>query len=734
MLADQLKQCEALLREKGVDTSKLRQRNAPVAGARPRSRHSEAVVSTEFRFQLPPTGVSEPSPSRDEAQAVHGPARVRFTNVLWASVVEEGALEEEFVNDAGDDETLYDGDCDFVLVNQPTPSSESVHPPPAVIRQLWCIFRENVDPLTKIVHVPTVGPAVERAASNIAAVPRAFEALLFAMYSAAVMSLKDDDECTQRLGEPRHVLLTRYVAATKAALARVRFMGTTNFVVLQALLIHLIAVRATSEPRALWSLTGTAVRIAEGMGLDRDGTHLGLSPFETEMRRRVWWQLKMNDFQVAELCGRPKFHDLHTGGAATKWPSNIDDDQLHPAMEWDVLLPTQTEQKRATDAVFLSLKCEFLKLAAERVATLRRARAASDPWDLYTPQEGGNDAANMEGSFCDAEERLESRYLRYCDPSQPLHLMAMLMARCAISILRFMAHHPRRWTNGAPSPVSERERQWVWNVCLQILDRQNMLQSSPHLRQFAWYAPHCRQWHAIIHVLDTLRAEEPLAADADRAWSLVARTYENNPDMTLDMRKPIHVAVANLCLQAYSKYEAAVESGRLTSSSLSSVRPVAERLRHQREAARAKKQKQQENRKTLSTVTTGATRANMPGNDLIPAPGQETGVSSSCNTLQHAQQLELPTQMTSADIPFSRPSAAMDKDVFWFSYGLDTSYANDTAAAGMDVDVLLGQGSSIGDDATNMVSWDQWDSWVMGSSTTRGQDSREDFATIGFLG
>ena len=61
-------------------------------------------------------------------------------------------------------------------------------------------------------------------------------------------------------------------------------MGTTSLVVLQALVLHLLSVRDIYEPRAVWSLTGVAVRIAQGMGLERDGVFLGLPPFETEMR------------------------------------------------------------------------------------------------------------------------------------------------------------------------------------------------------------------------------------------------------------------------------------------------------------------------------------------------------------------------------------------------------------------------------------------------------------------
>jgi hypothetical protein len=46
------------------------------------------------------------------------------------------------------------------------------------------------------------------------------------------------------------------------------------------------------------------------MGMHLDGILLGLSPFETEIRRRIWWQLRMYDFRAAELSGQAKFRDF----------------------------------------------------------------------------------------------------------------------------------------------------------------------------------------------------------------------------------------------------------------------------------------------------------------------------------------------------------------------------------------------------------------------------------------
>jgi hypothetical protein len=53
--------------------------------------------------------------------------------------------------------------------------------------------------------------------------------------------------------------------------------------------------------QSLWSLMGLAVCNAEKLGMHRDGTLLGLSPFETEERRRLWWQMQHINLGLAVI-------------------------------------------------------------------------------------------------------------------------------------------------------------------------------------------------------------------------------------------------------------------------------------------------------------------------------------------------------------------------------------------------------------------------------------------------
>jgi Fungal specific transcription factor domain len=610
---------------------------------------------------------------------------------------------EDSSDDASDLETSGD-DFGFVLSSQPKSNARSRHPPPERIHQLWQIFIENVDPLTKVVHVPTLRPAIQRAASNIGTIPRSFEALLFAIYGAAVMSLKDD-ECKQRLYEPRKTLLLRYISATKAALSRAKFMGTISVVVLQALVLHLLSVRDIYEPRVVWSLTGVAVRIAQGMGLDRDGVSLGLPPFEAEMRRRIWWLLKTHDFRTAELCGLAKFRDFDTGAESTKWPTNVNDDQLYPGMSSLV-----AESNTLTDVVFVALRYELANFAAGRIARFRQQGKNSSQWDLHA---SGSDKVEIDKAFREVEEILEMKYLRYCDPSQPLHLMTMLMARSAMNVVRFLTHHPRRWAGIEQTPLSE--RQWIWEISIKLLEQYNMVQSNPQLKQFAWHAAYFLHWHAFIHVLDTLRAN-PLMADAEKVWQLVGNTYENNPDMVFDTKKPIHVAVGNLCLKAYSAREAALQNGNICPP------PTPQfvlQLRQQHEVAKAKRQaRDAKSSQPGDPVSHGQADAR----DMGPRP--DAGVIYSNDTLEstHLQQ-----STTSRPPSPTQPGGATEGDPFWFINGFDDSQAgNLNDVMNLDPDFMLAQDDIVEDSATQTITWEQWDAWLTDSNVIRPLSSARD--------
>ena len=170
----------------------------------------------------------------------------------------------------------------------------SLHPPPDQIRLLWEIFVKRIDPLAKILHKPTVTTIITRITENPEALERldkGKEALIFAIYFSAATSMTDE-ELEAGLGSNKKTMMARYRQAAENTLMNANFLSTQEFVTLQAFLLYLACVRWSEDTRMVWTLTGLAIRIAQSLGLHRDGEHFPeLSSFDKEMRRRVWWQL-----------------------------------------------------------------------------------------------------------------------------------------------------------------------------------------------------------------------------------------------------------------------------------------------------------------------------------------------------------------------------------------------------------------------------------------------------------
>jgi hypothetical protein len=179
---------------------------------------------------------------------------------------------------------------------------QSLHPPEPQARQYWEVYKENVDPLVKVLHIPTFEPVLYDAVAHNDKVGKGLEALLFAIYYGAVTSTTAED-CIQRWGEDRTTLLNRYRVGLEQGLARANFLYCDEIIVLQAFVVFLILLRRNDDARKIWTLTGLVVRIAQTLGIHRDGSHFGLPPFEIELRRRLWWQVCILDARSSEDHG-----------------------------------------------------------------------------------------------------------------------------------------------------------------------------------------------------------------------------------------------------------------------------------------------------------------------------------------------------------------------------------------------------------------------------------------------
>jgi hypothetical protein len=110
------------------------------------------------------------------------------------------------------------------------------------------------------------------------------ESLILAICFAAVVSMTPQ-KCLSVLGEDHDICINEYSIAVRRALGKANIISTQDIRVLQASVLFLLCLRRCGDSRLVWAEAAIVVRVAQRLGVHRDGEHLDLSPFEAEMRR-----------------------------------------------------------------------------------------------------------------------------------------------------------------------------------------------------------------------------------------------------------------------------------------------------------------------------------------------------------------------------------------------------------------------------------------------------------------
>lgn len=116
---------------------------------------------------------------------------------------------------------------------------EKLRPSPGQVFSLWQVYLDRVNPLTKLIHAPTLQPHLVEATSGSQNLPKNVEALLFSIYSMATISLTES-ECSSILGSSKDAALGRFSAGVRITLLRVEFLKSHDLTTLQALVLHLV--------------------------------------------------------------------------------------------------------------------------------------------------------------------------------------------------------------------------------------------------------------------------------------------------------------------------------------------------------------------------------------------------------------------------------------------------------------------------------------------------------------
>ena len=435
----------------------------------------------------------------------------------------------------------------------PTPSLQSIfsvikpeihdlHPEPKHIYRLWQIYVETVNPLMKVVHVPTLQQRVLEASWNPRNVSKPLTAILFAIYTLAVTSISSKD-CQDSFGETRGDLLTRYRTATLRALVAADILTTNDFEVLQALVLFLFA---DPESELTTTLAGAAIRLGQKMGLHRDNNHLKISFFEKELRVRLWWQLHGLDSRnrfVGTPGAKPP-RPPHSEFGAVRLPLNINDADLHPDMS-----EPPVEQTGPTEMMCVLMKFELFNW-------LRSSPTVAKVFDNIHQ---GPDKANVsmqlkDEAIAELEGMYHDKYFRNLDTSIPLHSLTDVMGHLMLARTRFKAHHPRGRATASnfQGYMTQGEADMLFESALKSVEMMDLgTRSSFSSHLFTHMTSSCKlQIDPYIYVISELR-QRCSGERVNLAWKLVEALYNDHPELIQDVENTFFIALGRLSLEAW---------------------------------------------------------------------------------------------------------------------------------------------------------------------------------------
>lgn len=546
-LQARLKVYENALRERGVDPEELVKKELE----KPTQR-DEDVINLNNYVDRVKTAKEIDEETKNSGVLVSEGGKSRYLeNTLWTSLQSEFRDPKRILADSSDEEdesdqtertisqlttcgvdTLF-GSSIFGTIGIPS-NLRSFHPSPGQIFKLWQVYLDNINPLVKVFHAPSVQQIISNASANLDNIPKNVECLMFGIYCTAVESL-GNSECVAIMGEAKELVSKRFKTACHLALIRGSFLKTSDPMVLQAFILFITSL-IDFDARVIWILTGVAARIGQRIGLHRDPETLGLPPFECEMRRRLWYQILMQDGFAEKLAG--------IGGnmffGEVKRPMNLNDGDLFPDMK---KLPQ--EHKGATEMMFHLIRChvgEFLRHSANPKSSFNGV------WNKLSGS--ATSLAAKDKAIDELEALYQRKFLDFCDRSIPWHFMCTYLAKGVIAMLRFIAHCPE----GTDSNLPPSEKDLLFGWAVSVVRFQNMIYTMKEMQGYLWHVNKHFQWKAFVYFVSALkyRTEGP---EVDAAWKEVQIVFECNPNFSSQVsRQALPIAVATLTLGAWDAY------------------------------------------------------------------------------------------------------------------------------------------------------------------------------------
>ncbi|KAI8960930.1 hypothetical protein F5Y11DRAFT_328203 [Daldinia sp. FL1419] len=391
--------------------------------------------------------------------------------------------------------------------------------------QLMKRYFTCVHPIAPCAHRPTLEVTYSAFWEDINGgyEPRpSMQAVIFgAMFSGAI-SL--DENIPDFYGYPRESWVSSLKMGTESALSKANFLRTTKVETMQAFIMYMLPLCRGEVSRAHSVLVGAAVRMAECMGLHRDGEAYDLTPLETHVRRLIWHQLCFLDIRTCEAQG-PK-PVVRRDDYDTKLPVNCNDEELTLAVRPPEPSDMWTNNTLALIRFEINEMMRIIWIDRRRLETRRTTLTA-----VLTKIE----------TF---RRRMQEKYDRLLDVTQPIQRYA----KCVMYLLTYRLHvmilHP--YHSNAASPMPPRLNRLLVTSGIMIVELAIQLETNSNFKDWSWYLGAYFQYQIAL-LLATEVYFRPHSRDAERIWSCLDYVFG------MDRRLPPEAKAVQLLTEIQGK-------------------------------------------------------------------------------------------------------------------------------------------------------------------------------------
>ncbi|KAF2674133.1 hypothetical protein BT63DRAFT_449121 [Microthyrium microscopicum] len=252
----------------------------------------------------------------------------------------------------------------LLVLGRPTVTREYLLkccPPREVSEKLlWHLFN-STNPLTPSIHRPTFSKEYDQYLENPSKTPTVWLALFFSMLSLG-SSMARFHKNTEGNTANNDNNAEKFISLANEALVLSDITRPQKYVI-EALVMHIgsIHVRSHADDQfRIWIICGVLLRLCLKMGYHRDPSYYPfLTPFEGEMRRRIWHNITIFDHLLSFSVGLPSM--IRDMQCDTKLPRNLQDGDFGPDTKE---LPQGRPFVELTAVAFIIVKATISRLFA----------------------------------------------------------------------------------------------------------------------------------------------------------------------------------------------------------------------------------------------------------------------------------------------------------------------------------------------------------------------------------